>query len=459
MVGPDYVKPDIEMPDVWHAKLTGELQSSQANLHTWWQVFNDPVLNSLIGRAKDNNNDLQKAVFRIEESRALRALATGEYWPNIDATGSYSRDRASENGLLPFSNPPQTNLHSAGGKAAWEIDLFGRIGRSVESQDASYQASIENYRDVLVLLYAEVATNYIELRAVQARLQYARQNVDLQGKTVKLTEERLDAELVPELDVFQAQLNLANTESNIPTLRILENKALNRLANLVGINPGSLDEELSSVSAIPVVSQEIILGIPAELLRQRPDIRKAERLLASQTALIGVATAELYPSLSLNGTFVLEATELGDVSSWGSRKYGFGPSFIWNIFDGNRVQSNIQVQEAKTKQLLADYKQTVLNGIEEVENSMVGYIQELDRKEALQRAVTAADESVRLVEIRYKNNLSDFQNVLDMQRSLAVQQDQLADSRGTVVKNLIGLYSALGGGWDEKQVDPSEENN
>jgi len=458
-VGPDYVKPEISTPDAWHMKLTKGLNSGQADFQDWWKVFNDPILDSLILRVAENNYDLQKAVAKIEESRALRAFARGEYWPDIDATGSYSRARFSENGLLPASNSDQTNLHSAGGSAAWEIDLFGRISRSLESADATYQASVEDYRDVLVSLYAEVARNYIDLRSVQTRLYYAQQNVALQRKTVNLTKDRLEAELVPELDVFQAQLNLANTESAIPTLRILETKALNRLATLVGEHPGVLNEELSKTSGIPTAPPELVIGIPAELLRQRPDIRKAERQLASQTAQIGVATAALYPSFSLNGTFVFEATELSDVSSWGSRKYGFGPSFSWNIFDGNRVQSNIQVQEAKTQQILATYKQTVLKGLEEVENSMVAYSQELDRRESLSRAVTSADKSVELVEIRYVNNLSDFQNVLDMQRSLSVQQDSLADSQGAVIQNLISLYKALGGGWDRQQTPDHKEVN
>ena len=287
-------------------------------------------------------------------------------------------------------------------------------------------------------------------------MSYAQQNVELQEDTANLTRVRFEEELAPELDVFQAQLNLANTESTIPTLKTLETKALNRLATLVGVHPGTLNEELSKTSRIPTASQELIVGIPAELLRQRPDIRKAERQLAAQTALIGVATAELYPSFSLNGTFVLESTGLDDVTSWSSRKYGFGPSFSWNIFDGDRVQSNIQVQEAKTEQLLAAYKQTVLSGLEEVENSMVSYVQELDRNQALQRAVNAADKSAQLVEIRYINNLSDFQNVLDMQRSLSTQQDNLADSQGAVLRNLISLYKALGGGWNTQHLSTVE---
>lgn len=458
VVGPDYVKPDISTPDAWHMELTKGLESGQVDFQDWWKVFNDPVLDSLIQRAAENNYNLQKAVAAIKESRASRASARGEYWPDIDATGSYSRARFSENGLLPLSDPDQTNLHAAGGSAAWEIDLFGRISRSVESADATYQASVEDYRDVLVSLYAEVATNYVDLRSIQARLNYALQNVELQKKTVKLTKDRLEAELVPQLDVFQAQLNLANTKSTIPTLRTLETKALNRLATLLGVNPGTLNEELSKTASIPTTPRELIIGIPAELLRQRPDIRKAERQLAAQTAQVGVATAALYPSFSLNGTFVLESTEFSDVTSWGSRKYGFGPSFSWNIFDGNRVQSNIQVQQARTEQLLAAYKQTVLSGLEDVENSMVSYVQELDRMEALGEAVFAAEKSAELVEIRYINNLSDFQNVLDMQRSLSTQQDSLADSRGAVVKNLISLYKALGGGWNSQRFSTAEGN-
>ncbi len=459
-VGPDYVRPEASVPDQWHEKAVQGLEDGSANLQTWWTVFDDPILEGLIQRSRAENLDLQIAYFRIMESRALLGVASGEYWPNVDGTGFYSRSRPSENGLIaPFmGGSDQTNLHSVGVDASWEIDVFGRIGRSVESAQASMQASVEDYRDVLVSLYSDVAQTYITLRSLQTRIQYAQGNIKLQSDTLELTRNRREVELAPELDVQQAELVLATTQSLLPRLRQLESRSVHRLSVLLGQPPTALYEQLSDATGIPKVPEQVAAALPAELLRQRPDIRRAERILAAQTAQVGVATAGLYPVFSLSGTFALQSQQISDVGDWGSRAWGFGPAMRWNIFDGNRARSSIKVQEARTEQALADYEKTVLLALEEVENAMVAYAREQERLKALEKSVRAARKSVELVKSSYEIGLTDFQNVLDMQRSLVDQEDEMATSRGLVAKALARIYTTLGGGWsvDATQTEVPE---
>jgi len=460
-VGPDYKSPDISMPDAWHQQIKQGLAEGDSNLQTWWLEFEDPVLNSLIQKAAEGNLDLKTAVSRIRQARAIYGISKGEYYPQVDATGSYLRERESEHGLLAPLNgsPDQTNLHNIGVEAAWEADVFGQISRSVESSKASLESSIENYRDALVILYAEVALNYIEACSLQARIEYAVENIKLQQETLRMTMDRFEAELAPELDVQQARLNLANSQSLIPDLRAQKVQAINRISVLLGQSPGQLNEELGSISAVPAVPENIIAVVPAELLRQRPDIRRAERTLAAQTARIGVATADLYPSFSLSGTFALEAQQIGEVGDWDSRTWGFGPSFRWNIFDGNRIRSNIMFEEAKTEEALTQYQNTILLALEEVEGAMVSYQEEQIKFEAIDRSVAASKKSVELVNDLYINGLTDFQNVLDMQRFLSEQQDKLALSNGAVVKNLIRIYKAMGGGWSAEKEEITIEDS
>ena len=249
------------------------------------------------------------------------------------------------------------------------------------------------------------------------------------------------------LDVQQAELVLATTESTIPVLRQSEAQAIHRLSVLLGQSPAFLYNELSTGSKIPDVPEDITVGLPTELLRQRPDIRRAERILAAQTADIGIATAGLYPAFSLSGTFALEAQQMKEIGEWDSRKWGFGPAMRWNLFDGDRIKSSIKVQEAQAEQAMVIYEQTILLALEEVENVMVAFAEEQQRVEALERSVSAAQKSVELVKELYEIGRTDFQNVLDMQRALTNQQDQLAESRGRVAKNLVRIYTSLGGGW------------
>jgi NodT family efflux transporter outer membrane factor (OMF) lipoprotein len=448
-VGPDYRPPDPNMPDRWLNAPASTDEPRQ--LQQWWFAFGDPILTELIKRADQNNLDLRAGLARIIEARALRNAASGQYWPTVDAVGSYTRSRESENGTFSSFgglSSDQFNLHTVGVDAAWEIDLFGRIRRSVESADAAWQASLEDFRSVQISLFAEVARNYIELRAAQARIRYALANIDIQRQTLQLTRDRFEADLAPKLDVTQAQLNLANSESEIPLLRLTEASAHHRLAVLLGTIPQDLTGLLRDPADMPRVPADVNAGIPAELLRRRPDIRRAERALAAQTAQVGVAAANLYPIFSLTGAFSLQAAQLSDVGDLSSRAWSFGPGVRWNLFNGNQYRSLVQAEEARTFRLAAAYESAVLRAVEEVENAMIGFAQENRRLAALERSVTAAEESVMLAETLYRNGLTDFQNVLFNQRSLSVQQDRLAVSRGQLLQQAVNLYTALGGGWN-----------
>jgi multidrug efflux system outer membrane protein len=448
-VGPDYEAPKTAMPDLWQQKLTEGLAEGKADLRTWWNVLNDPMLDGLIDQATVGNLDVKQAVARIQQARAQLGIAGGAQFPSVDATGTVENSRISK-GVAASTVPPQNRIdtfYSGGLDATWELDFWGRIRRNVESADASLGGSIWDYRDTLVLLYADVATNYVEIRTLQARIQSALSNVKTQEGALRLTVDRNRAGLAPDLDVRQAQLNLATTEAVVPQLRSALAQSVHRLAVLLGQFPSAIDAELATPAPIPGPPKQVTVGLPAELLRQRPDIRAAERQLAAQTAQIGVATADLYPRFTLSGTFAFEAFSTSNLFKWDSRSYSFGPAFKWNIFDAGRIRSNINLQDALTQQLLASYEQTVLTGVEDVEDSISAYTEEKVRQEALRRSVVAARASNRLVETLYRTGLTDFQNVLDTQRSLFTQEDALAQSTGLVTENLIRLYKALGGGW------------
>ena len=452
-VGPDYMSPEMRVPDAWHQEAVQGLAKGDAVLQKWWTLFEDPVLDSLIARAEAGNHDLEVALHRVREARALLGISAGELVPTANGIGGYERSRLSPNGLLgPLFqgagvDPDQNNLHQVGFDSSWEIDVFGGIRRGIESSKANLQVNVENYRDTLVSLYAEVALSYIEVRTLQLRLEYARNNVAAQKATLQLTTDRRNAGIAPDLDVSQAESNLARSESVIPALEILLAQTINRLGVLVGEPPNALHGELSQAKPIPLPPANVAVGLPAELLRQRPDVRRAERQVAAATARIGVTTADLYPRFSLSGTFVLEGTQVRDLGNMDSRAWAFGPSFRWNLFDGLRNIYRIRAAEAVTDQTLASYEQTVLRALEDVENAMVAYKHEQVRRDALGRGVVATQRSVELVKTLYETGLTDFQNVLDMERSLFNAQDELAFSEGLVTKDLIALYKALGGGW------------
>lgn len=452
-VGPDYERPELETPDAWKTAVTQELGGESSPLEIWWTGFNDPHLVRLVNEATESNLDLQLAAARITESRELLGAATGRYYPDVVVDASHQRTRTSENGLLPGGGT--VGLTTAGVGFSWELDVFGRIRRGVEAADAFFEASVEDYRDVLVILLADVAAGYVDVRTLQARIEYARSNAAGQASTVQLTQDRFDAGLTSARDVAQAEANLATTEAAIPSLQVSLEVTLNRLSVLLGQAPGSVDALLAPVAPIPDPDEATTLVLPAELLRRRPDVRAAERRLAGQTALIGVAEGDLYPVFSLDGMLALQSTSTGSLLDNDSTTWSLIPGVQWNIFSGGRIQSQIRAEEALTEQALLAYEQTVLRALEEVENSLVAYEQEKLRRDQLQRAADASERALELVRTQYRSGLTDFQSYLDSERVLFSQQDSLAVSEGQVVQNLIALNRALGGGW--VPPDPADD--
>jgi NodT family efflux transporter outer membrane factor (OMF) lipoprotein len=445
-VGPNYVPPEVKAPATWNAELGGGLSAKSVDtkaLARWWSTLHDPVLTSLIDRAVQANLDLREATARVREARARRGLSKAALFPSVDATGSASFSRSSEE----TGGGAERDLYSAGFDARWELDVFGGIRRSVQAASADLQASEEDLRDVLVTLLAEVALNYVDVRSFQSRLSIAEANLAAQEETFNITRWRFEAGLATQLDVEQARFNMENTRSRIPTLRTGLQQARNRIAVLLGANPGSADEELSGREPIPRAPYEVAVGVPAEALRRRPDIRRAERRLAAQTARVGVATAELYPKFTLPGSIGLEALSLDNLFSTGSRTYRVTPGFTWSIFSAGSIRRNIEVQDALQEQALIQYEAAVLTALEEAENALAAYADEKVRRESLLRASEAAQRAVDLAQSQYASGLIDFQVVLDAQRSLLSLQDQLATSEGEVTADLIRLYKALGGGW------------
>jgi NodT family efflux transporter outer membrane factor (OMF) lipoprotein len=458
-VGPDYQAPKSSVPGDWSDKgngldpATSRVKSQAAVVADWWKTFGDAELTSLVERAAVSNLDLKLAEARIREARGLRGVTAGAMLPAVDAGGSYSRNRFSENVPVPGAGQ-QGNFYQAGFDASWELDVFGGIRRSIEAADAGVEATIETRRDVLVTLLAEVARNYIEVRGLQAQVDVAIQNLDAQKKTLELTQARLQAGRATELDVVRAQAQASATASQIPVLESARIQSTHRLGVLLGREPGSLRQELLAATKIPPPPPEVPVGLPSELLRRRPDLRRAERELAAATARIGVATAELYPKFSLTGFFALQSVKASDFATWGSRAWSVGPSINWSIFQGGRIRAQIEVENARQEQAAIVYERSILVALQEVEDALIAYVKEQAHRAELSDAVAANVKAVDLANQRYTQGLVDFLNVLDAQRSLYVSQDALIQSERRISEDLVALYKALGGGWEKAETQP-----
>jgi outer membrane protein, multidrug efflux system len=458
-VGPNYQKPDLAVPSKWQEAQQTGVETRSAELTRWWTAFNDPLLNSLVERAVRSNLDLRQAEARIREARASRAGTAAGEWPTVDVSSSYKRIRSSENAFavspqggggpssFPGGNLDQ-NFYQAGFDASWEIDVFGGVRRSVEAADATVEASVEDRRNVLVSLLGDVAKNYIDLRGFQRRIDVARANLKAQQDTVDLTRVRFQAGLASDLDVAQAEAQLNTTAAQIPTLESSLKQAAHRLDVLLGSQPGGLWDELSKETAIPNLPPEVLVGLPSELLRRRPDIRSAERQLAAATAQVGAATADLFPKFSLTGTAGLQSISASDWFTGRSRFWSVGPTISWPIFDAGKIRANIEVKNAQQEQVLIQYEKTILTALEDVENSLVNYSREQARYRSLTEAVAANRRAVEMSNELYVKGLVDFLNVLENQRSLYASENDLAQSQATMASNLVSLYKALGGGWD-----------
>jgi len=457
-VGPDYHVPLVEVPARWsEAPAMGE--GAPETPSRWWTVFGDEELDSLVDRAVRANLDVQNAEARVREARANRTVAAAPLWPQATSGGQFTRSLPSENasggagssaatGSFGGQSFSPSNLFQSSFDASWEIDVFGGIRRSVEAANANLGASIYDRDDVLLTLLGDVARNYIELRGFQRQLDVARSNLASQEDTLELTRARYQGGLAADLDVAQAEAEVETTASNVPTLEISYAQSLHRLGVLLGQDPGTLVAELSESRPIPAAPSELPAGMPSDLLRRRPDIRRAERQLASATAQVGVATADLYPKFSLVGSAGLESIAASDFFTAGSKLWSFGPSITWPIFQGGQIVGTIEVRNAQAQQALLTYRQTILTALEDVENAIVAFTRERNRRETLAEAVRSNQRAFDHATALYERGLADFLNVLLAQRNLYQTQTDLAQSETSVSTDLVALDKALGGGWD-----------
>jgi len=409
----------------------------------WWTTLNDPQLTELVGEALQNNYDLKSAVAAVRVARAQLGISRAAYGPSLDAMGSITRSDPSDEVAMSING----DHYKAGFDAAWEIDIFGGTRRSVEAAAAAFQAEGAGRDAVQISLAAETAQSYVMLRSNQHRLRVARENLALQQETFDLLQSRFDNGLVDGLALQQARYTLEGTRASVPTLEIDVEQSLNTLAVLTGVLPGTLHERLRILGPMPTVPMRQVTGIPADLLRRRPDVRQAERELAAQTARIGVAQAEFFPKLTLNGSIGVEALSFSALGTSGNEFYSVGPGIRWAIFRMGSIRNNIKAQEAKQEQALAAYEKSILIAVQETRDALTSFEKEQQRSVALLAAVDAAQVAMELAQDRYDNGLADFDAVLEGHRSRISFQDQLVQSHSAVLENLIQLYKALGGGW------------
>lgn len=444
-VGPEYARPPAQVAGEWIEADDPSLTTQE--IHSdWWTIFADPVLEGLIAEASQQNLRLREAGSRILESRARLAIARGSLFPQgQEAFGSFARTQLSQTMANPKDTPYFDNWNT-GFNASWELDFWGRFRRNVESSQATVGAAVEDYRDVLVILQAEVATAYVQIRLFQERIGLAKHNVELQQKTLALAELRYNGGKTTKLDVTQARQNLAATQALIPRLEGSLRESQNALCILLGAPPQDLQAGLG-LSPIPEAPSTVAVGIPAQLLTRRPDVRRAERLLAAQCPRIGIAESELYPRIAITGTVGYESRNLSELFQGNSVAGIIGPAFQWNILNYGRIINNVRAEEARFCQLLFNYRDTVLRANQETEDAINRYLREHERVAFLKEGVAAAEESVELARGQYQNGRVDFQRLVDSERALVRLQDELAAGRGQIDLELVAIYKALAGGW------------
>lgn len=454
-VGPDYRRPGLEVPAAYDgasAVSTPAAPDGSPGLAEWWTMFQDPMLDDLVARALAANLDLRVAEARVREVRAETRGVRSRLLPGVDASGGFSRNRLSGNGVLgeaveAMGQDLTQSTSVAGLDLNWELDVFGGRRRALEAARADLGRTEAAKEAIRISVVAEVGQNYLEVRGRQKQLEVARATLRTQESTLALTADRRRAGLSSDLDVVRAETQTAETRSQIPRMEESLQRAIHRLGVLMGQPPTVLAEQLGEVRPLPVASSRIPVGLPSDLLRRRPDVRMAERELAAATARVGVATAELFPKFYLTGAAGLQSVDASDFFTGGSRFWSLGPSFRWPVFSAGRIRSQIQAQNARQEQAALRYEQVVLTSLEEVENALVGYGQEQRRLEALTSAEASSRRAVSLAQDRYRGGLVDFLDVLEAERSLYRLQEQQVGSELVLQQHLVRLYRAVGGGW------------
>ena len=477
-VGPNFERPQSATPDVFDRTQAAQSPSKAVEAQfgpDWWTLFNDPILNDLEKRLADQNLSVAAASARLLQSRAERRVVGAAEYPTLGGAASYNRERGSENGILSLlgvtpsqSQPlsasgsaplgvaampgskgsPAYNVYQAGFDASWELDLWGRVRRSVEAVTAQSQASYEDRNAILLSARAELARDYIELRDTQDLLQIAKENLAIANGALKLTRDRAREGVTTDLDVSNAAAQVENIESLIPTLESQSETTINAIGLLLAQEPGALRQTLAEPREVPALPVQVPIGFPSELVQRRPDIRRAEAELHAATAKIGVAKADFYPRITLNGSAGLQSLQLSSLGSWASGQFVAGPSITLPIFEGRRLKGMLQLREAQQQEAAIVYKQTVLNAWREVDDALVTYDAEQRRRDRLSLAVSMNERALAVARDRYKAGALDYLDVLNVQRQLLDAQSNLQKSKAAAATNLITLCKALGGGWE-----------
>jgi NodT family efflux transporter outer membrane factor (OMF) lipoprotein len=492
-MGPNFAAPHLFSPASWFASrpkpvaaVPSEPVMKPINVD-WWSLFRDPELISLERRVAYSNLDVRTATIRLAESREQRSIVSASAFPQVDGNGSYTREKASAKGVLSLAGTGTTSsaagfasgasqgtaangtgfgpggiptgtgsavsqpfdLWQYGFDASWELDLWGKFRREIESAKASVRASANARRDALLSVLAEVARDYISLRGTQTELRIQRENLQSAQESLRLTQERAAGGLTTDLDVANAAAQVATTESQIPFLQQQEAEEINALSFLLGDTPGALRGELAAFKPVPPVPPQVPIGLPSELARRRPDIREAEANLHAATADIGVAVANFYPQVTLSGSLGIQALQFKDLANWGARQYAIGPGITLPIFRGGELRGTLELRKAQQAEAAVSYQRTVLQAWHDVDNALTAYSAEQRRRASLGVAVQQNQRALALARDRYAQGLADFLEVLTAQRSLLAAEQQYASSTTTVSTNLVQLYKALGGGWQE----------
>ena len=441
-VGPDFQKPEALVAKSWLQADDSHVSTETMDYKDWWQIFDDPVLVQLIDTAFQQNLDLQIAGLRIMEARAQLGFAVGTQYPQSQAVGgSYSKNKVSGD-----SNSVST--WSSGFDAAWEADIWGRFARGIEAADANLAFNMLNYNAVLVTLTGDIAALYTDIRTFQERLSYAWSNVRIQEESLRLASIRFKLGATSELDVQQARSLLKNTQSLIPILELGLGRTKYVLSVLLGMPPSDFEAMLKVSGGIPTVPNQVVVGIPAELIRRRPDVRAAEMAAAVQSAAIGVEKAELYPHFVLAGSVGISGGNFSDMFESNSENFNITPFISWDIFNYGRIENKVRAQDARFEQSVVTYQNSVLNAAREVEDGLLGFLQSKRQAVYLADAVDASQRASELALEQYRQGATDYTRVLNTQTSLLTQQDSLTVSRGQVVANMVATYKALGGGWE-----------
>jgi len=468
-VGPKYTTPETSVPANNWTTSDSQISTQTAVDTSWWKSFNDPALDRLVELAYQQNLPLQVAGLRIVESRAQLGIATGSQYPQVqvvfgeaEAVGLSKNTANSPLGLpIPAGSNVSFNRnflnYQIGFDAVWELDFWGKYRRGVESETASLLATVGDYYYGIVSLTAEVARTYVVIRTFEVLVELAQENIAVQEKGLQIAESRFRHGATSELDVTQATTLLESTRATLPRLQSGLQQSRNALATLLGQPTGTVEALLNGPKVIPRAPAKVVVGVPAEMLRRRPDIRSAELTAAAQCARIGVAKADLYPSLTFFGSFGLQASDKGasaNLFSGDALYYSVGPRISWPFFNYGRIENSVRVQDARFEELLVGYRNAVLKAAQEVEDAMVGFLNDQKAVVFEQGAVKAAQRSVEISLVQYREGAVDYQRVLEAQRSLLQEQNSLTQSSSSVATNLVAMYKALGGGWQVRKDQP-----